>query len=107
MDRFQNDYDVWEKPDKMSTYFMTPLEWNFRKCKLIYCDRKWNSGFLERIKARGNGVYYKGSEEIWGCDEYVDCPACVDAFTGIYMCKNSPHCTLYKGTVYCMSLILQ
>lgn len=32
---------------------------------------------------RDNGVDYKGSGEILGCDEYVDYPACVDGFISL------------------------
>ena len=95
MDGFQNNYDVWEKPDKMSTYSMIPLEWNFRKCKQhVYRDRKQNSDFLERIKRWEGGENYKGSQEVLECDERVHYPACGDSFTGVYMCQNLPRCTL-------------
>ena len=57
---------------------------NYRKCKLIYNDRKRVVGYLW-IGQGGESEYYKrtlGSEDMF--------IILSDGFTGVYLCQNLP-----------------
>lgn len=69
---------------KESMYCMILFLWNYRKCRLIYSDRKQTGGFLEWWR-KVEEEFTKGHGESYGYIYYLDCG---DGFTDGYICQN-------------------
>lgn len=52
MDKSQDNYTKWKKSYKEEHMFMFPFKKIYRKCKLMYSDRKEISGCLEPVLER-------------------------------------------------------
>lgn len=74
MSESQNSYVEWKKPDREKYILHTPFIQNFRKLRLIYCDKKQFSGYLEVGREDGKekeGGMITGHEETVVGDDYT------------------------------------
>lgn len=67
---------------------MVPLILNSMSCKLIYSDRKQNSGFLERDGHVREAWIPKGHRKTSRSNRNVHYVDCDDGFRSIYTCQT-------------------